>query len=139
MNQTDKNIIIRKIKFIQEDLPRLKKTAKLSEKQYLSDITTQLATERLLERIITRLIDINYHLLKTKFYVLPKDYTDSFKKLLDKKVITKPMYQNIAPSAGLRNHLAHEYDEIDPKQIYQGVKNLLKHISGYLKQITIFT
>ena len=139
MNQTDKNIIIRKIKFIQEDLPRLKETTKLSEKEYLSDITTQLATERLMERVISRLIDINYHILKTKFNTLPKDYTDSFTKLLKAKAITKQMYDNLAPSAGLRNHLAHEYDEINPKQIYQGVKNLLKHISKYLKHISDFT
>lgn len=49
------------------------------------------------------------------------------------------MYDSMAPAAGLRNHLAHEYNEIDPKQIYQGVKNLLKHISKYLEHINAIT
>ena len=135
MKPTDTQLIIRKINLIRNDFPRLEDIAKLNFDQYLADIDSQLISERLLERIITRLIDINYHILKTKFNLLPTDYTDSFVKLVKTKTITPEMFQNLSPSAGLRNHLAHEYDDIDPAQVYKGMKNLLKYLPDYLNHL----
>ena len=41
----------------------------------------------------------------------------------------------MANSAGLRNRLAHEYDEIDPKKIFAAIESYLKDTPRYLKNI----
>ena len=41
----------------------------------------------------------------------------------------------MANSAGLRNRLAHEYDEIDAKKIFKAIESCLKNTPKYLKNI----
>ena len=61
----DKEIISRKITFINKDLLALKKLGKLSLKTYLSKADYEAMTERYLERIIGRMIDINFNKIKS--------------------------------------------------------------------------
>jgi uncharacterized protein YutE (UPF0331/DUF86 family) len=41
----------------------------------------------------------------------------------------------MADSAGLRNRLAHEYDEIDPKKVFEAIDSCLRDVPKYLKNI----
>jgi uncharacterized protein YutE (UPF0331/DUF86 family) len=41
----------------------------------------------------------------------------------------------LANSAGLRNRLAHEYDEIDEKKVFAAINSCLKDVPKYLKNI----
>ena len=41
----------------------------------------------------------------------------------------------MANSAGLRNRLAHEYDEIDAKKVYAAMASCIKDAPKYLKNI----
>jgi uncharacterized protein YutE (UPF0331/DUF86 family) len=80
MNPVDTQIVTRKAKFILEDLKRLDEYAKLTLEEYLNSFEAEMLTQRLLERILTRVIDINYHILSHKHQVIPTDYTDSLSK-----------------------------------------------------------
>jgi len=135
MTPIDASLISRKANFIHQDLKKLTEHRQLTAKQYLADFDIQLRVERLLERIINRLIDINYHLLKEKYQIIPVDYSDSFDKLFEKKAISQTLLKNLKPAAGLRNVLAHDYDTIDPKKVYQGMQLTLKHIPIYLNHL----
>lgn len=135
MSPLNKQLINRKAKIVEEDLARLKEFEELTLDKYLSSPNKQLAVERLLERITGRLIDINYHILKEEFNSLPKDYHNSFIELARYGVLTKDFAELLAPSAGLRNALAHEYDEIDNTQVYYSIKNCLDQVPKYLKTI----
>lgn len=135
MNPVDLHIIARKSKLILEDLVRLEEYAQNSLETYLKKYELQLASERLLELILTRLIDINYHILSQKHTVMPNDYTDSFVQMQKVGEITEEQLTQMKPSAGLRNALAHEYDTIDPQMVYVGMQNVVKYVRGYLKQI----
>ena len=57
----DKTLIFRKINLISKDLKALKPISNLSEKEYFQNPIWEVQTERYLERIIGRMIDINYH------------------------------------------------------------------------------
>lgn len=57
----NREFIQRKIKLIQEDLGRLEPLGKFSFTELAQDPIKYSATERLLERIITRAIDLNRH------------------------------------------------------------------------------
>ena len=132
MTKTDIQIITRKAKFIQEDLNRLSQYSHISLAAYLKDYDTQLKVERLLEKIVGRVIDINYHLLKTKHQFIPIDYFDSFLDLANYQEIPRDLANQLAPAAGLRNALAHEYDYLDPQKVHAAISLALTQIPQYL-------
>ena len=135
MSPLDEHLIIRKVKLIEADIAILKTFSRLTEAQYLDSYEAQLQVERLLERITGRLIDINYHVLKEKYALIPNDYFDSFIRMGEKGETDKHSAQELARAAGLRNILAHEYDTIDHKQVYRAISQALSQIPHYLTAI----
>ncbi|MFA5961815.1 MAG: HepT-like ribonuclease domain-containing protein [Parcubacteria group bacterium] len=131
----DKELITRKITFINKDLSELKKLNALSLKTYLSKADYEVMAERYLERIIGRTIDINYHILSELENQIPTDYYNSFIALGKKKYLPSKLSEALANSAGLRNRLAHEYDEIDEKKVFAAINSCLKDVPKYLKNI----
>jgi len=131
----DKNLISRKITFINGDLKSLKVLSKLSLKTYLSKGEYEALAERYLERIIGRMIDINYHILAEKENEMPTDFYNSFIALGKKKYLPLKLAETMANSAGLRNRLAHEYDEIDAKKVFAAMESCLTDVPKYLKNI----
>lgn len=134
----DKKLIVRKINLISRDLEELKFLAGLSWKKYQSKFENEIIAERLLERIIGRIIDINFHLVSEIKEVTPKDYFESFALLGDLKILSYDFAKKLSQLAGLRNRLAHEYNGIDEEIIYKSLKIFSKDIVVYLKKIRNF-
>lgn len=134
----DQVLINRKISLISKDLKALKSISKLSLKKYLAGIQYEVLVERYLERIITRMIDINYHLIVETGNPPPSDYFISFIELSELKVFPRSFAEKIAQAAGLRNRLVHEYNSIDEKKVYQAMKEAVKDIPKYLRYIKRF-
>ena len=89
---------------------------------------------RLLEKIIGRMIDINYHILKHEHEIIPVDYKASFIKMrMEYK--NKDIFEKIANSASLRNVLIHEYEEIDNRKVYNSINLALTQVPRYLKAV----
>ena len=135
MSNLDPQLINRKAQLILADLEELKKATLMSEGEYLNSYEDQLQIERLLEKIIGRIIDINYHILKEKYSMVPSDYYSSFIEMGRKNEIDDETVKNLSLSAGLRNILAHEYDTIDASLVYQSIPQILKYVPEYLKQV----
>jgi uncharacterized protein YutE (UPF0331/DUF86 family) len=131
----DKKLIHRKISLINVDLKSLQALNKLSLKTYLSKSEYEALAERYLERIIGRMIDINYHILSEMENDVPTDFYNSFVKMGRKKYLPLKLSSTMADSAGLRNRLAHEYDEIDPKKVFEAIDSCLRDVPKYLKNI----
>ncbi len=135
MSPFDKKIVVRKAKLIEEDLAKLKEFQDISLVEYKKSFAVRLQVERLLERIIGRVIDVNYHILKEEFNLIPNDYYQSFTLLAERNIFDKRFADRISKSTGLRNALAHEYDEIDDTQVYASIKNCFSQVPQYLKKI----
>lgn len=135
MSPIDKQLIIRKIKLIEEDLNKLRDFENITIEKYMESFEIRLQVERLLERIVGRMLDINYHILKEDFNIIPNDYFKSFIQLGEKGVLTSEFAENLAESTGLRNALAHEYDTIDDSLVYASIKKSLTQVPKYLNQI----
>jgi uncharacterized protein YutE (UPF0331/DUF86 family) len=91
--------------------------------------------ERYLERIIGRMIDINYHLITESGHPPPTDYYQSFIELTALGVLDQDFARRMASSAGLRNRLVHEYNEIDPRKIYEAVQQSLQDLPEFLRSV----
>lgn len=135
---TDKKLVIRKINLISKDLKAIKSISKLSEKEYLKSAIWEIQAERYLERIIGRMIDINYHLIVENNNPPPSNYFQSFVELGRLKILPSKFCREIAQLAGLRNRLVHEYNGLDEKKVYQAILNSIKQIPKYLKLIEKF-
>jgi len=131
----DKKLISRKITLINNDLKSLKALSKLSLKTYLSQADFEALAERYLERVIGRMIDINYHILSEKENEIPTDFYNSFIALGKKKYLPFKLAETMANSAGLRNRLAHEYDEIDARKVFEAIVSCLVDVPKYLKNL----
>jgi len=103
--------------------------------KYLKDEVNEVLAERYLERIIGRMVDINYHILSAEHDESPADYFQSFLLMGRYKYLPVDFAEKVAKSAGLRNRLAHEYDAIDPKKVYKALTISLHDVPQYLSYI----
>ncbi len=129
----NKDFIARKIKLIQEDLARLEPLSKIALEAINEDSVEYAATERMLERIVTRAIDINRHIIAElgKGSESVKTNEETFLGLAKLGIYPQDFSKQIAPSAGLRNILVHEYDEIKIGKIYESAEQALDQYAKY--------
>jgi uncharacterized protein YutE (UPF0331/DUF86 family) len=131
----DRELVIRKMVLITADVHALEPLARRPLEDYIASPTDEVLVERYLERIIGRMIDINYHLITEAGHPPPRDYFDSFTQLARLGVLAPAFATQIAASAGLRNRLVHEYDEIDPERVYGGLQAAMRDVPAYLRQV----
>jgi len=131
-------LVERKINLILSDLEKLRELAKLNLSEYLEDFRNEVVAERLLERIIGRMIDINFHVITEQTLSPPTDYHGSFAQLEKLNILTSEEAARFAKLAGLRSRLSHEYNGIDEKIIHQVVKELVAELPTYIEGIKSF-
>ena len=131
----DPDLVTRKLALITGDLTELRAVAAKSFDEYVASPRDELVVERLLERMIGRMIDVNYHLIVETGHPPPSDYYESFIRLGTLQVLPTDFALQIAACAGLRNRIVHEYDEIDPRKVYEALQVAVKDIPDYLRYI----
>ena len=134
----DRVLVTRKLSLIAGDLDALAGVAATDREAFLGDTYGQRVAERLLERMIGRMIDVNYHLITESGQPPPADYHASFTRLADLKVLEPEFARRIARAAGLRNRIVHEYEEIDPGKVFEGLQTALRDIPIYLSCVNDF-
>ena len=128
-------LVERKINLILRDLADLRDLARLDQSEYLADFKNEVLAERYLERIIGRVIDINYHIITEQTLSAPTDYHDSFIRLAKLDILTRDDAARFAKLAGLRNRLAHEYNGIDETIVHQAAKQAVKELPEYIEAV----
>ncbi|MFB3817724.1 MAG: DUF86 domain-containing protein [Candidatus Methylomirabilales bacterium] len=131
----DARLITRKISLISGDYEELSRLGRMSLDEYLGDPINEVLAERYLERVIGRMIDINYHLITELGHPPPADYHASFLRLVALQILPADLAKRIARSAGLRNRIVHEYDEIDPRRVHEGLQAAMEDLPAYLRAI----
>jgi uncharacterized protein YutE (UPF0331/DUF86 family) len=134
----DAELVARKALLITRDLVDLARLAHKPLAEYLATSIDELVAERLLERIVGRMIDVNYHLLTETGHPPPADYHASFTQLAPLGVYGPEFGGRIAACAGLRNRIAHEYDEIDPRRVHEALAAAVQDIPTYLRAVDDF-
>lgn len=106
----DRDLVVRKMAMILDDLRAATPIAEKPLDAYLASHLDELVTERYLER-----------------------YYDSFTQLVRLPVLPPAFASQIAAYAGLRNRLVHEYDEIDPRRVHEGLVAAIRDFPEYLR------
>jgi uncharacterized protein YutE (UPF0331/DUF86 family) len=128
----DAAFVTRKLTLILQDFSPLSELAEKSEPEYLANPVNEVLAERYLERMIGRMIDINFHLITELGHAPPKDYYESFTTLGRLGILPGEFAREIAVSAGLRNRIVHEYDDLDPKRVHDALQVAARHFPIYL-------
>ena len=126
-------IMVEKLLKMKEYIKQLKIIKPPSYDEYLQNLTTKYAVERLLQLIVDLALDINNIILSYKGKPAAADYFNSFIDLADCNVLDSAFAMRIAPSTGLRNRLVHEYEEINNKIVYNSID---KTIAMYIQYMT---
>ena len=135
MSPVDKEIIRRKLAIIVENLKTLIAIRNMTIDEYIEDVYRRKATERLLQELIEAAIDINTHVIVQTGNTAPDDYYESFIKVRKLKIISADLAEKLAPSAGLRNRLVHEYDLLEHSMVLEAVKMAAELYPEYVKEI----
>ncbi len=139
MSPLDQEVLQKKIAVIVENLIALEPIRDMAPEEYLADLYKRKAAERLLQELIEAAIDINTYLIVQTGNAVPDDYYDSFIRMGQLKIISMELAEKLAPSAGLRNRLVHEYDRLEHLIILDAVgtaeilyPQYVKAIEGYI-------
>ena len=131
----NKRLLKRKLSKLKEYLRELQPFAKISLQDYLDDYKNKRTVERDIQLIVECATDINNHILVETQETPPKDYFTSFTELTKLRILPHKFALSIAETAGLRNRLVHEYEEIKDKIVYINIKKVLSLYQEYMEHI----
>ncbi len=138
MSPLEQDIVLRKLERITQNLRLLEPMKELSVEAYAADVYRRKATERLLQEIVDAAVDLNAHMLVASGAVAPDDLFTSFIALAGIGVLDESLARSLAPSAGLRNRLVHEYDRIDDQIVLHSVRSALDLFPRYVARVEQF-
>ncbi len=138
MTQLDLEVVLRKLSTIQKYLNVLRTKEMLTQTDYDGDLEQQIIVERSLHLLIESAVDINTHIVVSDRRVPPETYRDSFIDVAKVGAISQELARELAPAAGLRNRLVHDYEDIDATIVRDSVALALRLLPQYLEQIKAY-
>jgi len=101
----------------------------LQSDPYLQDII-----ERNLQVAAQAVIDISNRIISIEGLEKPRDYYEAIIRLGEAGILPFDFAQRMAPIAGFRNILVHDYLEIDWDEVYNNLQKL-RHISQFMEHV----
>jgi uncharacterized protein YutE (UPF0331/DUF86 family) len=109
---------------LEQMLETLEEVRSAGEEAYLADARQRLATERLLQLAIQICIDLGAQVVSEQSAAAPSSYSEVFKILGDKEVISADVAERLGNAARQRNLLVHLYMEIDDRAVFASLAYL---------------
>lgn len=138
MPKIDFAIVDARVKKIRTAAAKLTRFKKMSLEEFTGNSDNTDLAERNLEVAVEAMLDIGNHIIASLDYEKPEDYFDIFMILGKNKVIAKEFAEKLAPLAGLRNRIIHNYTKIDHDLILKNIKERLSDFEEFSKQILTF-
>lgn len=123
---------------IRENLRLLEPIAQLPPAQYAEDVYRKKAAEKLLQEVVEAAADVNAHVLVESGRPAPDDLYSSFLGLAELGVLDQDLARLLAPSAGLRNRLVHEYEQIDDALVLASLREALDLYPRFIAAVLAF-
>jgi uncharacterized protein YutE (UPF0331/DUF86 family) len=132
MSPVEKDIIKSKLAIMVRNLKALEEISRRAMADYEQDLLLRKATERLLQELIEAAVDVNTHLIVQSGGMVPDTYYECFLEIGALGIIPNNLARVLAPSAGLRNRLVHEYDRIDDTVVHHATGEAVKAYTEYV-------
>lgn len=131
-------VVERKIVLMQGYLADLESVKDLTVQDYQQDTFRRRGIEKTLINIIQAAVDINNYILVKSAKIASADNYDSFVKMGEQGIIPQEFVDKIAPSAGLRSRLVHEYDRVDDAIVHASLADALDQFPRFIEYIVEF-
>ena len=92
--------------------------------------------ERLLELLVMTASDIVFHLISAKGEPAPTSYKAAFLRAGEMGIISEDLSRSLALSAGLRNILVHEYEEIDYSLVHKSIPVAIRDFTVFIRELS---
>ncbi len=133
----DRYVLSARIAKIREYVALLRRIRGMAdERRFVSDPLIYGNAERYLQLAIQALLDISNHIVADMNLNLPADSKELFDLLAKHNVLPVRLSKRLAPMAGFRNILVHEYLEIDRHRVYRALKDDLGDFERFIKAVS---
>ncbi|MBW3660709.1 MAG: DUF86 domain-containing protein [Gemmatimonadetes bacterium] len=138
MTPLEADLVRRKLIVIVTNLQDLAAVEDLALEEYRRDRFRLKGTERLLQEVVEAASDVNVHVLASLGGQPPQDYYEGFVEMGRRGPLPEELAESLAPSAGLRNRIVHEYDDIDDAIVLGAVGEARRLFPRYVAAIEGF-
>lgn len=135
MSPIDAAIVRSKLGRIMTSLDLLRPVRAMPLADYRAQVWQRKGVERVLQESVEAALDINAHLIAERGHDVPDDYFGGFVKLGELGILPEDLARAVAPSAGLRDRLVHEYDTLDDAKVLAAVGTMLDLCPRYVQAI----
>lgn len=133
----DKDLIKQKIDQLLRYLEEITPLLRLPYQRVYRDLYKLRTIERNTQLIVDAAVDINTHLLLEVEGEIPSKNVESFLMLDELKLFPGRFLRELAPSAGLRNRIVHEYERTDPYILFRSAQKFhrlyFKYCDGIMR------
>ena len=126
--------IERRLQRLRECLLKLEPLKEKEKSEFVRDPYLRDIVERNLEVAAQACIDIANRIISIEHLEKPRDYYEAILRLGEADVLPADFARHLAPVAGFRNVLIHEYLEIDWDEVYQNLQGL-KDLYSFLDYV----
>ena len=129
------DVVIRRLRMMRDALDTLDGFRGVDVAQLNDDPVARAAVERLLQVIVGLAFDINAHLVAKTLGRSPETGRASFHDLVEAGVLDEALAATLAPSAGLRNVLVHQYVDLRMDLIADAVRTVGDGFPAYITAV----
>ena len=124
-------VVERKLAKLEQYLRELAAVRPPTFQEYEQSLLHRRAVERLIQLLVDVANDINAYVLVALGQPPPDDYHEGFVRMGEIGVLPADLAERLAPSAGARNILVHEYERIDDRIVFDSVDEALRDFQAY--------
>lgn len=128
-------IVRRKLSHLDGYLRELAAYREVTLDAYLAPGGPRRAVERLIQLIVETAADINVHVVTELEGTPPGDYRGSFLAAARVGLLPAELAERLAPAAGLRNALVHDYADVDDARVHAAIPLVLDGFREYARSV----
>ena len=132
----DVETVIERLEALDSYILELEQLSKYPLKELTDDFVKYRAAQRSLQLAAQAVIDIATHIISADFNMRIQDYRQAILGLGEAGIVGMDFAEGLAPLAGFRNILVHEYLAIDPARVYAALTGGLDDLREFGKQIS---
>lgn len=101
----------------------------------LADWRTRGLVEHTFEQLVELAVAVNLHIAAASTEEAPEEYRSSFRAAADAGALPPELADRLAPAAGLRNLLVHDYLDLDLPRLANGVNQAPGDFRCYIRAV----
>jgi len=133
--EVDKERILFLIGEIEKSVSILKEFALEEKEKLIQDAKLMGSIKYYLIVAMEASMDISNHLVAKEHLGIPESYSDCFKMLGNKDIISKELSDKLIKMAKFRNLLVHLYWKIEEEKVYELIQSELDDFNEFIEQI----